>query len=59
MCVCWLDFLVFDIPKPMFKLINAEMTSKRRERSERAKSLELFDFASRLLWFLMKIEFFW
>ena len=42
--VCLLDFLVFDIPKSMFMLINAEMTPKRRERSERAKILELFDF---------------
>ena len=40
----------------MFMLLNAEMTPKRRERSERAKILELFDFVSRLLWFLMKIE---
>jgi len=33
--------------KSLFKFINAEMTPtppKRRERSERAKSLELFDF---------------
>ena len=36
---CLLDFLVFDIPKSMFILINAEMTTKRRER---AKSLEVF-----------------
>ena len=39
-CFSLLDFLVFDIPKSMFILINAEMTPKRRERSERAKNLE-------------------
>ena len=38
--VCLLDFLVFDIPISMFMLINAEMTLKRRERSERANILD-------------------
>ena len=34
--VCLLNFLDFDLPKSMFKFINAEMTTKKRERSERA-----------------------
>ena len=51
---CSLDF---DIPKSMFMLINAEMTPKMRERSERAKLLEVFLLCMwRLLWFLIKIE---
>jgi len=41
-CVGWLDFLVLDIPKSMFMLISAEMTLKRRERSERAKIVKFF-----------------
>ena len=32
-------FLLFDIPKSMCMLINAEMTPKRRECSERANML--------------------
>jgi len=56
--VCLLDLLVFDIPKSMIMLINAEMTPKRLERSERAKILEFFFLLCmwRLLWFLIKIE---
>jgi len=38
----------------MFKLINAEMTQKKRERRERANLLELFDFVC-MLCFVMKI----
>jgi len=43
-CVCLLDFLVFDLPLSMFKFVKTEMTAKKRERSERAKKLELYDF---------------
>jgi len=42
LCFCLLEFLLFDIPKSMFFLINAEITPKRRERSERAKILDFF-----------------
>jgi len=35
-CVYLLNFLDFDLRKSMFKFINAEMTPKKRERSERA-----------------------
>jgi len=43
----------------MFILINAEMSPKRRERSERAKNLEFCLLCMwRLLWFFMKIEIF-
>jgi len=38
-----LNFIDFDLPKCMFKFINAEMTPKKRKRSERAIVLELFD----------------
>jgi len=43
-CVCLLNFLDLDLPKSMFKFVNADMTLKKRERSERAIFLELFDF---------------
>ena len=36
-------FLVFDLAKSLLKFINVEMTPKKRERSERVKSLDLFD----------------
>jgi len=43
MCLV-VKFLDFDLRKCMFKFIYAEMTPKKRERSERAIFLELFDF---------------
>jgi len=45
-CVCLLNFLDFDLRKSMFKFINAEMTPKQRERSERAIFL-------RVIWLCM------
>jgi len=39
--VCLLNFLVFDLSKSTLKFINF---SKKRERSESANNLELFDF---------------
>jgi len=42
--MCLLVFLDFDLPKSMFKFINADITPKKRERSERAIFLEFFDF---------------
>jgi len=36
--------------------VNAEMTPKMRERSERAKNIVIWLCLSCLLWFLMKIE---
>ena len=38
--VCLLDLLVYDLPKSMFKFINAKMTPKKRERRERATFLK-------------------
>jgi len=35
-CVCLLNFLDFDLPKSIFKFLNAEMGAKKRERSELA-----------------------
>ena len=34
--MCLLVFLDFDLPKSMFKFINADITQKKREQSERA-----------------------
>jgi len=34
--MCLPKFLDFDLPQSLFKFINAEMTPKKRERSERA-----------------------
>ena len=31
-------FPIFDLPKSMFRFINAEMTPKKRERSEHTKN---------------------
>ena len=36
LCVCLSKFLDFDLPQSMLKFINAEMTPKKRERSDRA-----------------------
>ena len=51
-------FLVFDIPKSMFMLINAGNDPKKRERSQRTKVLDFLFLLCmwRLLWFLMKIK---